>query len=76
MSARKKRSLQKTSVIDLETLCSDLLTKKHLIQRKTTLKWIVENGKELNTSVWFKFEMAADDREQVATLRCTTPANA
>lgn len=40
------------------------------IQRKTILKWIVENGKELNTSVWFKFETAADDREQVATLRC------
>ena len=31
----------------------------------------MENNKELNTSVWLKFEMAAEDRDHVATLKCT-----
>ena len=30
----------------------------------------MENDQELNTSVWLKFETAADDRDHVATLKC------
>ena len=30
-----------------------------------------ENDKELNTSVWLKFETAADDCDRVVTLKCT-----
>ena len=69
MSTQRKHSLQESSVIDLDTPCSDPPTKKGSVQ-KTVEKWIVENDKELNTSVWLKFEMAADNRDHVATLKC------
>ena len=69
MSAQRKHSLE-SSVIDLDAPCSDPPTKKRSVQKKTVEKWIVENDKELNTSVWLKFETAADDRDRVATLKC------
>ena len=70
MSTQRKRSLQESSVIDLEAPCSDPPTKKLSVQKKTVEKSIVENDKELNTSVWLKFEMAAEDHDHMATLKC------
>ena len=70
MSAQRERSLQESSVIDLEAPCSDPPTKKCSVQKKTVEKWIVENDKELNTSVWLKFYTAAEDRDHMATLKC------
>ena len=71
MSAHRKCGLQSSSVIDLDAPCGDPPTKKCSLQKKTVEKWIVENNKELNTSVWLKFEMATEDRDHVATLKCT-----
>ena len=48
---------------------SSSLPKRRPVKRRTVEKWIVENGRELNTSVWLKFEMA--DREDVALLKCS-----
>ena len=70
MSAQRKRSLQESSVINLEAPCSEPPTKKRSVQKKTVEKWIVENDKELNTSVWLKFETAAEDCDHMATLKC------
>ena len=72
ISAQRKRSLEESSVIDLDTPCSDPPTKKHSVQKKTVEKWTVENDKELNTSVWLQFETAVGDRDRdrVATLKC------
>ena len=70
MSAQRKRGLQSSSVIDLDAPCSGPPTKKRSLQKKTVEKWIVENDKELNSSVWVKFETAAEDRDHVATLKC------
>ena len=70
MSAQRKCSLEESSVIDLDAPCSDPPTKKRSVQKKTVKKWVVENGKELNTSVWLKFKTAADNRDRVATLKC------
>ena len=70
ISTQRKRSLEESSVIDLDTPCSDLPTKKRSVQAKTIGKWVVEKDKELNTSVWLKFETAAGDHDCVATLKC------
>ena len=70
MSAQRKRSSEESSVIDRDAPCSDPPTKKRSVQNKTVEKWVVENDKELNTSVWLKSETAADDRDRVATLKC------
>ena len=70
MSAQRKRSSEESSVIDLDAPCSDPPTKKRSVQKKTVEKWVLENDKELNTSVWLKSETAADDRDRVATLKC------
>ena len=43
--------------------------KRRIIQRRTVEKWITENDRELNTTLWLKFDMA--DREHVATLKCS-----
>ena len=42
--------------------------KKCAVYRKTVEKWVVENDRELNTSVWLKFDMA--DRNHVSLLQC------
>ena len=59
MSAQRKGGLQSSSEIDLDASCGDPPTKKRSVQKKTVDKWIAENDKELNTSVWLKFETAA-----------------
>ena len=69
MSTQRKCRLEESSVVDLDAPCSDPPTKKRSVQKKTVEKWVVENDKELNTSVWLKFETAAGDRERVATLK-------
>ena len=42
--------------------------KKRAVSRKTIKKWVMENNRTLNTSVWLKFDMA--DRDNVLALRC------
>ncbi len=64
-------SLEESSVIDLGALCNGLPTKKLSVQKETIEKWIVENDKELNISVWLTFETSADDHDRVITLKCT-----
>ena len=59
MSAQRKHGLQSSSEIDLDASYGDPPTKKRSVLKKTVEKWIVENNKELNTSVWLKFETAA-----------------
>lgn len=48
---------------------SDPLAKKRVVTKKTVeKKWIVENDKELNTSVWLKFDLANHDH--MVALKC------
>ena len=54
----------------MDAPCSDPPTKKRSLQKKTVEKWIVKNNKELNTSIWLKFETAAENCDHVATLKC------
>ena len=42
--------------------------KKRAVSWKTVEKWVMENDRTLNTSVWLKFDMA--DRDHVLALRC------
>ena len=42
-------------------------SKKRAVSRKTMEKWVVENDRDLNTSVWLKFE---GDRNRVYSLKC------
>ena len=65
MSEQRKCSLEESSVIELDTPCSDSPTKKHSIQKKTVEKGITENYKELNTSIWLKY----DNCSRMATLK-------
>lgn len=46
-------------------------SKKRKVTRKTVEKWITENDKTLDTTLWLKFEVATGDREHVSTLKCT-----
>ena len=71
LSAQRKRSSPSYSVIALDAPTSDSPAKKHSVQKKTVEKWIMESNKNLNTSVWLKFETAAEDCHHVATLKCT-----
>ena len=41
--------------------------KKRAVSRKTVEKWVVENDRELNTSVWLKFD---GDRNHMFSLKC------
>ena len=66
MSAQRKRSLKESSVIDLDAPANQEM----FCTEVNVEMWIVENDKELNTSIWLKFETAADDRDRVATLKC------
>ena len=45
--------------------------KKRKLNRRTVEKWISENDKTLNTTLWLRFEVASDDREHVSTLKCS-----
>ena len=49
--------------------CGVPQSKKRCVTVKTVEKWITESDKELNTSVWLKYEKA--DREYVTTLKCS-----
>ena len=42
---------------------------KQKVTRRTVDKWIVENDKTLNTTIWLKYEMVVD-REHVSALKC------
>ena len=48
---------------------SNTPAKRRAVQRRTVEKWITENDRELNTTLWLKFDMA--DREHVASLKCS-----
>jgi len=43
-------------------------TKKHVVTKHTTEKWVKEFNKMLNMSVWIRFEVA--DRDHVVSLSC------
>ena len=45
--------------------------KKRKINRRTVEKWITENDKTLDTTLWLKFEVASGDREHVSKLKCS-----
>ena len=45
--------------------------KKQKINRRTVEKWITENDKTLDTTLWLKFEVASGDREHVSKLKCS-----
>ena len=45
--------------------------KKRKLNRRTVEKWISENDKTLDTTLWLRFEVASDDREHVSTLKCS-----
>ena len=42
---------------------------KRMETRRTVERWIVENDKQLDTTIWLKFEMAVGDREHVSALK-------
>ena len=42
--------------------------KKRGVTLKTAEKWVVEYDRELNTTVWLKFDVA--DRDRVVALKC------
>ena len=41
------------------------------VTRKTVEKWIRENDKTLDTTLWLKFVVVAGDREHVSKLKCS-----
>ena len=45
-------------------------SKKRVLTRRTVEKWIKENDKELDTSIWLKFDMVPGNCEHVSTLKC------
>ena len=75
MSCSRKRALvsssddQSTSSHNAgsSTSSSCFKPKRRAVTRRTVEKWITENDRKLNTSVWLKFHMA--DREHVASLK-------
>ena len=46
------------------------ITKKSAVYKKTVKKWILQSDRDLNMSLWLKFEMMAD-REHVSVLKCS-----
>jgi len=41
-----------------------------VLTRRTVEKWIKENDKELDTSIWLKFDVVPGDHEHVSTHKC------
>jgi len=41
-----------------------------VLTRRTVEKWIKEKDKELDTSIWLKFDVVPSDCEHVSTLKC------
>ena len=67
MSGQKKRALaQEEGEDDVED--GVLAPKKRLVTIKTVEKWVAENDKELDTSLWLKYEK--DGRDTVVLLKC------
>ena len=70
MSARKRqRAVCCSSSSSEASFSSSVSHKKRAVPRATVEKWIVEHDRELDTSLWLKFDMA--DREHVALLKCS-----
>ena len=44
--------------------------KKRSVMKSTVDKWIAENDKGLNTSVWLRYDTDPGDRTRVVTLKC------
>ena len=51
-----------------ESSTNDPLAKGRAVQVRMVEKWMAENDKVLNTSIWLKFERA--DRDYVLSLKC------
>jgi len=45
-------------------------TKKHSVLKSTVDKWIAENDKGLNTSMWLRYDTDPGDHTRVVTLKC------
>ena len=60
--SRRKRSCEPCSSNGTPT------TKKRTVSKQTAEKWVKEFGKDLNTSVWLRFETA--DHDHVVSLSC------
>ena len=43
---------------------------KRMVTRRTVERWIVENDKQLDMTIWLKFETAVGDRKHVSALKC------
>ena len=46
------------------------LSKKRVLTRRTMGKWNVENDKDLDTTVWLKYDVVEGDCEHMSALRC------
>ena len=64
--AGRKRSLELGSS---SSSSSDTPSAKRLVQSRTVQKWIADNEKTLNTTLWLKFEKSG--REHVSKLSCS-----
>jgi len=55
-----------------EFVCAESMSgcEKRKVTRRTVDKWIVENDKTLNATIWLKYEMVVGDREHVSALKC------
>ena len=61
---------QKCGAVASET--NDVPPKKCGVTVKTIQKWVVDSDREMDTSVWLRYEKV--DRENVATLKCCVSA--
>ena len=43
---------------------------KRAVTRRTVEKWIIENDKQLDTTIWLKYDTVVGDREHVSALKC------
>ena len=71
----RTKCLTKESV---QLICVNLMTTRAqggTVQKNTVEKWIKENNKGIETSIWLKFETSTVDRDQVAHLHylCALP---
>ena len=41
------------------------------VTRKTVEKWIAESDKDLDTTLWLKYDVVAGDREHVSKIKCS-----
>ena len=43
---------------------------KRVVTRRTAEKWITESEKELDTTIWLKYDTVVGDRDHVFALKC------